>query len=124
MKCAYHADTDAVAGCVACGNLICKDCDVLVGGRHFCRKCLAESGESKAPRPPGAGAGSGKRLTRSTTDRWLAGVCGGMAVYMSMDPTLVRLLAILVGFATGILPMLIAYVVAACVIPEETGTPG
>ena len=33
-----------------------------------------------------------KRLTRSTTDRRLAGVCGGVAKYLNIDPTVVRIL--------------------------------
>ena len=38
-----------------------------------------------------------KRLTRSTSDRMLAGVCGGLAKHIDMDPTVVRLLTVLVG---------------------------
>lgn len=41
-----------------------------------------------------------KRLTRSTTDRRIAGVCGGVAKYLNVDPTVVRivfLLALLFG---------------------------
>ena len=33
-----------------------------------------------------------KRLTRSTTDRRIAGVCGGLAKYLNVDPTVVRIL--------------------------------
>ena len=33
-----------------------------------------------------------KRLTRSTTDRRIAGVCGGVAKYLNIDPTVVRIL--------------------------------
>ena len=61
---------------------------------------------------------NGKKLYRSTTDRKLAGVCGGLAEYLGIDSTIVRLIfAALVIFAgTGIL----AYIIAAIIIPEDT----
>lgn len=46
-------------------------------------------------------AGDVKRLYRSRDDRWLAGVCGGIAKYFDMDPTIIRVLFILFGFAVG-----------------------
>jgi phage shock protein PspC (stress-responsive transcriptional regulator) len=58
-----------------------------------------------------------KRLCLSTTDKKIAGVCGGVAKYFGLDPTLVRLAyAILVIFGgTGIL----LYIICALVIPRE-----
>jgi phage shock protein PspC (stress-responsive transcriptional regulator) len=61
-----------------------------------------------------------KRLYRSTKDRMISGVCGGLAEYLDMDPTVVRLVAVLVTFATGVAPVLITYAVAACIVPEDT----
>ena len=58
-----------------------------------------------------------KRLTRSRDDRMLAGVCGGIADYLEMDPTVVRLVTILLGFVSAG-TALIGYVIAAIVIPE------
>ena len=58
-----------------------------------------------------------KRLYRSRRDRMIAGVCGGLADYFEIDPSIVRLLfvgALFVG-APGVLP---AYVVMALVVPE------
>ncbi|WP_243049250.1 PspC domain-containing protein [Dyella sp. RRB7] len=54
-----------------------------------------------------------KRLHRSSTDRKIAGVCGGIADYLGWDPTLVRLLWILLTLAggSGILIYLILWVV-------------
>ena len=55
-----------------------------------------------------------KKLYRSNTDKILAGVCGGIAEYLAVDSTVVRLLAVLSVFTSvGI----IAYIVAALVIP-------
>ena len=58
-----------------------------------------------------------KRLYRSRRDRMIAGVCGGLADYFEIDPSIVRLLfvgALFVG-APGVLP---AYVVMALILPE------
>lgn len=58
-----------------------------------------------------------KRLCLSTTDKKIAGVCGGIAKYFGLDPTLVRLAyVILVVFGgTGIL----LYIICALIIPRE-----
>lgn len=42
-----------------------------------------------------------KKLYRSSTDRWFFGVCGGLGAYLGLDPTLVRLLFVLLAFAGG-----------------------
>jgi phage shock protein PspC (stress-responsive transcriptional regulator) len=48
----------------------------------------------------------------------IAGVCGGLAAYANIDPTLVRLGAVLLFFVTG--PgVVVAYLIMALVIPEE-----
>jgi phage shock protein C len=60
-----------------------------------------------------------RRLTRSVTDCKLSGVCGGLAVYANMDPTLIRLLSALAILFTGVLPGVIAYIIMALVIPKE-----
>ena len=60
-----------------------------------------------------------KRLTRSLNDRMLAGICAGLANYMEMDPTVIRLIFVLLFFVTG--PgILLAYLIMAIVIPNET----
>lgn len=58
------------------------------------------------------------RLYRSSTDRVLAGVCGGMAESYGWDPALVRIVWVILDLLTGILPMLILYVIIAIVVPE------
>lgn len=59
-----------------------------------------------------------KRLYRSKNERMLNGVCGGLAQYFNMDPTIVRLIVVAIAFATG--PgMLLAYLILAMIIPEE-----
>ncbi|HJD05186.1 MAG: PspC domain-containing protein [Mediterraneibacter sp.] len=58
----------------------------------------------------------GKKLYRSRKSRMLCGVCGGIGEYLNIDPTLVRLLAVLLGCSgTGIL----VYIIAAIIIPDS-----
>ena len=58
-----------------------------------------------------------KRLYRSRTDRMIGGVCGGIARYLNVDPTLVRLLAVIGLVLMG--GTFWAYVIMWVVIPEE-----
>ena len=56
-----------------------------------------------------------KKLTRSS-NKILAGVCGGIAEYFNIDPTIVRLIWVLLFFAYG--AGVLAYLVAALIMPE------
>ena len=61
--------------------------------------------------------GNTKRLYRSKDDRMIAGVCAGLAEYIDIDPTIVRLL-----FALGLIAggaTFWAYLVMMMVVPEE-----
>ena len=60
-----------------------------------------------------------KRLYRSRASRTFAGVCGGLGQYLNMDPTVVRVLWVLLSVFTSGFPGLILYIILACVIPEE-----
>ena len=62
-----------------------------------------------------------KKLTRSQTDRWLAGVCGGIGEYFGIDPTVVRLGYLVLWVITGFIPMALIYVVAAVIMPNPLG---
>ena len=58
-----------------------------------------------------------KTLTRSRSNRMIAGVCAGLADYLNIDPTVVRLLFVLGFFLAG--PgIVIAYLIMAIVTPE------
>lgn len=58
-----------------------------------------------------------KRLYKSGTDKKLCGVCGGIAEYFSIDPTIIRLAAVLcVLFAGG---GVLAYIIAALIMPDK-----
>ena len=58
-----------------------------------------------------------KKIYRSSTDKKIAGVCGGIAEYMNVDSTIVRLIAILLVFGWGC--GLLSYMVAALVMPVK-----
>jgi phage shock protein C len=60
-----------------------------------------------------------KQLTRSTSNRMIAGVCAGLGDYLGIDPTIVRLLTVL-AFFTGFGGIAIVYLVMAIVVPEQT----
>lgn len=60
-----------------------------------------------------------KQLTRSTSNRMIAGVCAGLGEFFGIDPTIVRLVTIL-AFFTGFGGIAIVYLIMALVVPEQT----
>lgn len=58
-----------------------------------------------------------KKLYKSLSDRKLAGVCGGLADYLNCDSTIIRLIVVILFFACG--TGLLAYIIAAIIIPDE-----
>ena len=57
-----------------------------------------------------------KKLYRSRTDRKIAGVCGGLAEFIGIDPTIIRVIWALVSLSGA---GLIAYLICALIIPEK-----
>lgn len=60
-----------------------------------------------------------KKLYRSTKDKKLAGVCGGIAEYFETDATVIRLAVVLLTLFAGMSIWL--YIIAALIIPEDPG---
>ena len=58
-----------------------------------------------------------RKLYRSKEDRWVAGVCGGLAEYLDIDPIIVRLIALILVLCAG--GGLLIYIIAWLVVPEE-----
>lgn len=58
-----------------------------------------------------------KKLTKSATNRKIAGVCGGIAEYFNIDATIVRLLWVACVLLAG--TGLLLYIIAALVMPED-----
>src|SRR5438270_13055628 len=92
--------------CNYCGKSIQDDANV-------CAYCGRRIGVTATPR---------KRLVRSRTNRKIAGVCAGLAEYLDMDVTLMRLLWGVVAVLSGIVSGIIAYLVGWIVMPEEQAT--
>jgi len=88
--------------CNACGKTIAED------GR-FCSYCGNVVGIPPTP----------KRLLRSRADRKIAGVCSGLAQYLDLDTSLVRILWFFITLACGIFPGIIAYILGWIITPEE-----
>jgi phage shock protein C len=59
-----------------------------------------------------------KALRRSRTNRMVAGVIGGLAEYWSMDPTLARVIFVIVSIVSAAFPGLIVYALLWLIIPE------
>lgn len=84
---------------------------------------------AQSPRPPGAGTGAPpptqdtpRRLTRSSGDRVIAGVCGGIARYLGVDPTVVRIAAVVLTLFGGAGALL--YVAALLLMPSDSQPAG
>jgi phage shock protein C len=88
--------------CNACGKTIAED------GR-FCSYCGNVVGIPPTP----------KKLMRSRSDRKIAGVCSGLAQYLELDTSLVRILWFFITLACGIVPGVVAYLLGWIIIPEE-----
>lgn len=58
-----------------------------------------------------------KKLYKSD-NRVLAGVLGGVANYLNIDPTVIRILFVIIAFITGFVPCVIFYIIAAMIMPD------
>jgi phage shock protein C len=60
-----------------------------------------------------------KKLYRSMTNKKIAGVCGGIGEMTDTDPTIIRLVVLVLALATGFFPFFIGYIAAWCIVPEK-----
>lgn len=98
--------------------MICASCQrEITEQSNFCYFCGARQVTATAAGAAGQ-SGAVKRLFRSSTNRAIGGVCAGFAEYLRLDITLARVLWILAVIFTGILPGVLAYVVAWILMPE------
>jgi len=58
-------------------------------------------------------------LRRSRNDRWMAGVCGGIAEWLGWDSTLVRVLYVIVSILSVAFPGILVYVALWILMPEQ-----
>jgi phage shock protein C len=96
--------------------MTCPNCQKeIAAGSSFCYSCGAkqpQTGSGEVSRAPGYS----RRLTRSSTDKKIAGVCAGLAEYFDLDPTIIRLVWVLAFFFGGAGGL--AYLVLWIVLPE------
>lgn len=59
-----------------------------------------------------------KRLLRSSSDRWVAGVRGGIAEYFGWDPAIVRLAYVLLSVFSAAFPGLLVYIILWLIMPQ------
>jgi phage shock protein C len=63
-----------------------------------------------------------RRLTRSR-NKMIAGVCGGIAEYFDLDPTMVRIAYVLVSILSAAFPGILAYIIMMFVMPRPPAPP-
>jgi phage shock protein C len=61
-----------------------------------------------------------KKLYLSQKDKKIAGVAGGIGESYDVDPTLIRLILVLIALATAIIPVVITYFIAWLIIPKKS----
>ena len=89
--------------------MFCPQCGKEYQGQvNFCCQCGSRMTGPSMP---------DKKLQRSRSDRKIAGVCGGFADYLDWDPTLVRIVWLLLTFFVGW--GIITYIICWIVMPEE-----
>lgn len=59
-----------------------------------------------------------KKLTRSSTNKVISGVIGGVGEYFDVDPVLFRLLYLILTIFTGLVPGVLGYLLALLVVPK------
>ncbi len=91
---------------------------ILIGGALLLGRGRREGSQESVHAGDTGGRVEKKRLARSVRDKKIAGVCGGLAEYMEVDPTIVRLTYVILAFASFGLA-LILYVACAFIIPKE-----
>ncbi len=60
-----------------------------------------------------------KKLYRSSKQRMIAGICGGLAEYFDVDVNIMRLLFVAISLLSVLFPMVIFYIIAWIIVPEE-----
>jgi phage shock protein C len=59
-----------------------------------------------------------KKLKRSSTDVWIGGVCGGIAEYFDVDPTLVRIVYVVLSIGSAAFPGILIYLLLWLIMPK------
>ena len=96
--------------------MICPSCQRnIADGSRFCYNCGARQQGTGAPDVASV-TGGPRKLMRSSTDKKIGGVCAGVADYFDLDPTLVRVIWVLIVLCGG--TGLLLYVILWIVLPQ------
>ncbi len=90
----------------------CKHCNSWLDPNHP-NSPLSQGGVNPL------GSFANRPLIRSSTDRMVFGVCGGMAAYLGVNLALLRVSVALATLFTGVLPGLVTYMICVIVIPRD-----
>jgi len=93
MKCYNDPKRDAVGICTRCGKAVCPEEAVIIDDKLYCKKC-AEKIKGSETHP--------KHLRKSSQNRMLGGICGGLGEYFDIDATFVRIIFVVLLFVPGI----------------------
>jgi phage shock protein C len=95
--------------------MVCAACQKQIAdGSNFCYSCGAKQPAAGTAAVSAAEWGGKKRLMRSGTDKKVAGVCGGLAEYFDLDPTVIRLvwfLSLFISLGTSVFAYIILWIV-------------
>lgn len=97
--------------CTSCGTS-------LAASARFCSHCGKSTGV-----PPPFGETAPRRLYRLRSDKMIAGLCSGLARYLDMDVSFLRILVVAILIVTGILPVALAYLIGWIIVPVEEFVP-
>ncbi len=110
MKCYSDPKRDAVGVCTKCGKAVCPEEAVVINGKLYCKECAEKVKEEEA---------HPKKLHKSVRNRMLGGVCGGIGEYLNIDPTVVRIIFVLLIFIPrGALIVFLLYLLLWIIMPE------
>jgi phage shock protein C len=100
--------------------MYCTRCGVQMDdAARYCSQCgTANPAVAAAAASASFGRTDYKPLVRLRSQRWIAGVCSGLARYWGLDPVVVRILFIALALCP-VLPAIIPYIVCWIVVPQE-----
>jgi len=103
--------------------MFCTKCGTALDeSARYCAQCGKPTGLG-GEAPPANEWAVPKRMSRPMHEKKIGGVCAGLAHYMDLDVTALRIICTVLIILTGIVPGVIIYVIAWMVMPKDYGAP-